>query len=109
MTAPTLPLGHPAPPPAPGGRFTVIAVLRALGIAPHKSVTWPVGDVVRDAYRVRYGALPPKELRTKTCGAGGHCFATYPPHDWPWIVDLAWVTCAALQAEADAQPSLFDA
>jgi hypothetical protein len=59
--------------------ITVIDVFRSLGLETDKRTTWAVGYKVRDLYTQRYGGLPPKELRTKTCGVGVHCFAVYPP------------------------------
>jgi hypothetical protein len=60
--------------------ITVVDVCRDLQIEPEPRLTWPVGNAVRNLYESRYGELPEKALRTKTSGAGSHCFATYPEH-----------------------------
>jgi hypothetical protein len=43
-------------------------------------LTWSIGAAVREMYERRFGVPPEKKLRTKTCGAGSHCFAVYPTH-----------------------------
>jgi hypothetical protein len=58
--------------------FTIIDVYRRLGFEPEKESTWNAGAAMREKYKEIYGTLPPKQLRTKTCGTGSHCFAIYP-------------------------------
>lgn len=60
--------------------ITVIDVCRQMRIEPTKALTWPVGDRVRYIWEKKYLAPPDKDLRTKTCGEGSHCFAVYPEH-----------------------------
>jgi len=58
--------------------ITIIDVGRDKGYELTPEVTWSVGLVVVNAYKKKYGALPPKDLRYKTYDNGVHCFAIYP-------------------------------
>ncbi len=66
-------------------RVTVIDRLRALGLEAGKRTRWELGAAVRQAWLHEHGELPVKELRTKSSGAGSHCFALYPPEFIPTI------------------------
>lgn len=68
--------------------ITIVDVVRDMKIEPLPSLTWPVGARVRDLYEYMYGRAPQKKLRTKTSGAGSHCFATYPHHMWDAIASI---------------------
>jgi hypothetical protein len=47
--------------------------------------------------------LPVKDLRTKTCGVGVHCFALYPTDWWPVIEEAI----RSVGGERDRQGDLF--
>jgi len=83
--------------------ITVISVCRKFGIEPTPNLTWPVGAAIRERYESAFGCLPPKELRTKTSGAGSHCFAIY-PDDWE---DLILDELLKHRTESARQMSLF--
>lgn len=61
--------------------LTVLDVARSMGVELDRNAAWSVGATVRRLYETEVGELPPKDLRTKTSGAGSHCFAVYPP-EW---------------------------
>ena len=86
--------------------ITIIDVCRDLDVEPYNEMTWSVGNIVRDYYEARYGALPEKDLRTKTSGGGSHCFAVYPEHMRATIerVILAHQTERARQGELFPTP-----
>jgi hypothetical protein len=50
---------------------------------PDKHVAWSLGSLIRETWLKERGDLPRKQLDTKTCGAGSHCFAIYPEDFWP--------------------------
>ncbi len=87
-------------------RWTVPQELKRLGFDPTNRDSWQIGWAVRDRWVELTGDLPPKELRTKTNGAGSHCFALYP--EW-WregrklVRDMAGI----LAIERDRQGDLF--
>lgn len=58
--------------------ITVMDVFRDMRLDPSPHLAWTVGAAVRRLYEARHGELPPKALRTKSSGAGSHCFAVYP-------------------------------
>ena len=68
--------------------ITVIDVLRSMGIEPSKQLSWKIGIAVVTRFRQINGALPIKDLRTKTSGTGVHCFALYPESFRPEIVSI---------------------
>jgi hypothetical protein len=71
-----------------GAGITIIDVMRELKIEPVPELTRSVGATVREMYERRFGVPPEKDLRTKTCGAGSHCFAVYPAHLRPDITSI---------------------
>jgi hypothetical protein len=83
--------------------ITIIDVFRRLGLAPLKHETWAVGAAVRDRYQEIYGALPVKDNRPKTSGAGTHCFALYPESFAPIIEQVI----GRMKIARDAQLDLF--
>lgn len=91
-----------------GARFTVIDVIRSLKIEPEKRFDWAVGQMVRSRYEAEYGEEPPKELRTKTCGVGVHCFAVYPPAFLPIAISIVQRHAGETAAAQAAQGALFD-
>ena len=50
---------------------------------PDKRTAWSLGSMIREVWLKEHGLLPRKQLDTKTCGAGSHCFAVYPEKFWP--------------------------
>lgn len=58
--------------------ITIVDVFRELGFEPIPEDTWAVGSAMQKLYTEIVGKQPDKELRTKTCGGGSHCFAVYP-------------------------------
>ena len=62
--------------------ITVVEVMRDMGIEVTSKLSWEIGNVVRDLWMTQHhGALPDKELRTKTSGHGSHFLAVY-PENW---------------------------
>lgn len=67
---------------------TVIERARALRRKLTRRQAWAIGNRARDLWQSRHdGALPEKDLRTKTrrSARGSHMFAVYPPDFWPEI------------------------
>lgn len=58
--------------------YTVIDIMRAMGVVPEKHLSWAVGRAVGALYRAEFGRKPDIESRTKTNGGGTHPFAVYP-------------------------------
>ncbi len=85
--------------------ITVIDVMRDMGCELDKRATWSIGGRVVAEYRSRTGRLPPKDLRTKTCGEGVHCFAIYPESFRPHIERII----REEGVEAARQRNLWDA
>lgn len=83
--------------------ITIIDVMRELRVEPVPELTWSIGAAVRDYYERLHGRAPEKELRTKTCGAGSHCFAIYPQDMRPKIVSIIRLH----QLESQRQGELF--
>jgi len=83
--------------------ITVIDCFRERGVETEKEKTWSVGVKAQHRYRQTYGCEPPKDLRTKTCGVGVHCFAIYPLEFKPTIMQLIEESAA----EEARQSSLF--
>jgi hypothetical protein len=52
---------------------------------PDKRMAWSLGSLIRETWIKEHGDLPRKQLDTKTCGTGSHCFAIYPEEFWPRI------------------------
>lgn len=84
-------------------KITVTDVSRGMNLVMEKEVAWAVGAAVRDLYELKYGALPEKELRTKTSGGGTHCFAVYPERMRPEIARII----RRHKTESDRQGRLF--
>jgi hypothetical protein len=87
----------------PAVDFHSIEVCLALGIEPEKHLTWSVGLIMRHAYEERYGLVPPKELRIKTCGIGVHCFAIYKGWFWPEAEEI-WLMHASPRLRSGPPP-----
>ena len=89
--------------------FTVIEVLRILGVEPEAPTTWAVGAAVRDRFRETEGDLPVKRLTRKTSGAhGSHWLAWYPESFRPAAMAEAARVLATATAVQRRQPGLFE-
>lgn len=84
-------------------RITVIDIMKELGVEITNDLSWSVGADVRALWEESNGREPDKELRTKTSGAGSHCFAVYPASFRPEIERVI----KAHKAEEARQLSLF--
>lgn len=82
------------------GFVTIIDRCRALGIEPHKKLTWPVGDLMQRRFVELHGHQPPKMLRRKTRGTGSHCLAMYPFE----LVPVIDATIRAVAGSIAAEP-----
>lgn len=65
--------------------LTIHDVARRIGMELDNETAWSVGNRVMKAWLWQTGTLPLKDLRTKKCGIGVHCFALYPPTFRPRI------------------------
>ena len=59
--------------------ITVHDVASSLGYVLTNEQAWRVGLGVMKLWVWETGSQPVKDLRTKKCGVGVHCFALYPP------------------------------
>lgn len=67
---------------------TLVEVMSALGVAPHKTLTWSLGRQAAALHVERYGVPPRKVDRAKTRGTGSHSFAAYPEEFVPELEKL---------------------
>ena len=83
--------------------FTVIDVFRELDVETDKKLTVSAGLVARYKFEEITGSAPVKDLRTKTCGEGVHCFAIYPY----WFRKVVRDIVQNYKDHKAAQPDLF--
>lgn len=83
--------------------MTVIERLKERRLTMSKQQRWQLGAAARDRFIELTGRAPRKELRTKTSGAGSHCFAIYPRE---FEVELD-ALIDSYKAADDAQKKLF--
>lgn len=83
--------------------FTVIDVFRELDVETDKKLTVSAGLVARYKFEEITGMAPRKDLRTKTCGEGVHCFAIYPY----WFRKQVRAIVQHYKDHKAAQPDLF--
>ena len=59
-------------------KITILDVCREMGVDLEPKAAWSAGSTMAEMWKDETGELPEKQLRTKTCGTGSHCFAVYP-------------------------------